>query len=361
MEYWTLNALEHDVGIKGRRVLVRADFNVPVDAKGNITDDKRIREVLPTLNYLLEHGAAQVIVMCHFGRPKGAPDPQYSTAGIARRLSELLGKPVAHVPDCIDVSLPEDKIVLLENLRFHAGEEKNDPAFAGKLASHADLMVDDAFGVSHRAHASNNAVKTLLPGAMGLLFEKEIVTMGKVLEQPKHPFIALLGGAKISTKIAMIEHLLPKVDAILLGGAMIFTFYRAMGLETGTSLVEPDFVGLAAQLRSNRKIVLPTDIVIAPKIAEGVETRIVSLDQMPKEWIGLDIGPVTLEHFKSILADAETIFWNGPMGYQELEAFEHGTRAVAEMLAGLRGATTIIGGGDSAAEIEKLGLQEKFT
>jgi phosphoglycerate kinase len=356
-----------DLDVKDKRVLVRVDFNVPLD-KGRVTDDTRIVAALPTIKYLIQHGA-RVILMSHLGRPKGKVNPEFTLAPAAVRLSELLGQPVAMAKDCIgpaaEQAVAETKpgqVVLLENLRFYAEEEKNDPAFARKLAGLADLYVNDAFGAAHRAHASTEGVAKYLPAAAGFLMQKELDFLGKALESPDRPFVAILGGAKISDKIAVIDNLLGKVDALLIGGGMANTFLKAKGYEMGDSLVETESLETARLLieRGGSKLMLPVDAVIADKFANDAQQKVVQVDAVPTGWRILDIGPETISMFEKALGGARTVVWNGPMGVFEFPAFAKGTYALAEKLANLK-ATTIIGGGDSAAAVEQAGLADKMT
>lgn len=349
-----------DFDFKDKRVLVRVDFNVPLGKSGEVTNDKRIRATHPTISYLLDKGARQVILMSHLGRPNGEVVAGLRMDPVGDRLSDLLGMPVIKLDDCVDIQVPDGRVILLENLRFHKEEKKDDDSFARKLASQADLYVNDAFGTCHRAHASVHAVTRHLPSMAGFLVEKEMDVMGKAVEDPGRPFIAILGGAKVSDKIGLIENLQKICDKILIGGAMQFTFFKAMGKATGISLVEEDKVDLAGRLLESGNIVLPSDCVIAHKIDEKAETRTVSTGDIPDGWMGLDIGPATIEEFKSILKDAKTVLWNGPMGVFETTPFARGTEAVAMILAEME-ATTIIGGGDSAAAVEKFGLQDQMT
>jgi phosphoglycerate kinase len=361
-----------DLDLQGeQRVLVRVDFNVPL-RDGQVADDSRIRATLPTLDYLGKAGA-RVILMSHLGRPKKA-DPALSLAPVAARLSELTGKPVAFATDCIgDVperlaqALPAGGLLLLENLRFHPEEEANDAAFARALARLGQVYVNDAFGTAHRAHASTVGVTAYLhPAAAGLLLARELEVLGRALERPERPFVAILGGAKISGKIDVITHLLPRVDRMLIGGAMMFTFAAAKGLQTGRSLVEPDRVDLARDLlrQAGPKLLLPVDTVVAKAPdASGAPGRVVPLDAIPAGEAGVDIGPGTVAEFKAVLAGARTVLWNGPMGIFEVAAFARGTREVAKLLADAtdHGATTIVGGGDSVAAIEEAGLGDRVS
>jgi len=357
-----------DLNVKHKRVLVRVDFNVPLDEKQHITDDTRIAAALPTIRYLLDQGAA-VILMSHLGRPKGKPTPEFSLAPAAARLSELLGQPVRLAPDCVGpqveqiaAALKPGEVLLLENLRFHAEEEKNDPAFAQQLAKLGELYVNDAFGAAHRAHASTEGVAHYLPAAAGFLMEKELDFLGKALESPERPFVAILGGAKISDKIAVIDNLLGKVDKLLIGGGMANTFLKAKGLNIGESLVEESSLENARNLmaRGGDKLLLPVDAVVADRFDNQAQSQVVSVDKVPAGWRILDIGPASVALFKQVLAPAKTVIWNGPMGVFEFPQFAKGTFALAEELAHLK-ATTIIGGGDSAAAVEKSGLADQMT
>jgi phosphoglycerate kinase len=356
-----------DVDVRGKRVLVRVDFNVPL-ADGKVTDDRRIVGALPTIKYLVDQGA-RVVLCSHLGRPKGGPDPKYSLAPAAARLSELLGKPVKQISDCVgpavEAAVAEMKpgdVVLLENLRFHPEEEKNDPVFAQQLAKLGDVYVNDAFGSAHRAHASTEGVAHYLPAVAGFLMEKELNFLGRALADPEHPFVAIIGGAKISGKIDVIENLLPKVDALLIGGGMANTFFKAQGYAVGDSLVEDDRLDMAHAVlaKAGRKLVLPVDVVIADAFSADAKTRTVSADEVPAGWRIMDVGPATIERFNQELATAKTVVWNGPMGVFEMQPFAAGTVAVAEILAESH-ATTIIGGGDSAAAVEQAGLADKMT
>ena len=357
-----------DLDVKNKRVLVRVDFNVPLDEKQQITDDTRIVAALPTIRYLLEQGAA-VILMSHLGRPKGQPKPEFSLATVAKRLSELLGQPVRMAQDCVGpavqqavTDLKPGEVLLLENLRFHAEETKNDPAFARQLASLADLYVNDAFGAAHRAHASTEGVARDLPSAAGFLLEKELDFLGKAVQSPERPFVAILGGAKISDKIGVIDSLLGKVDKLLIGGGMANTFLKAQGYDVAESLVEDNSLDSARALmqQGKDKLVLPVDIVVADSFANDAQKRVVEVDAVPAGWRILDIGPETVKTFREILNRAKTVVWNGPMGVFEFPEFAQGTFALAQTLAELQ-ATTIIGGGDSAAAVEQSGLADKMT
>ena len=355
-----------DLDVNSKRVLVRCDFNVPLE-DGVITDDRRITEALPTINYLIENGAA-VILCSHLGRPKGVT-PEFSLAPVAARLSELLGKSVPLLPDCVGqevrartLQLHPGEVVLLENVRFHPEEERNDPEFAQQLASLAQVYVNDAFGTAHRAHASTEGVAHDLPSGAGFLIQKEIEFLGKALDDPKRPFVAIMGGSKVKDKIAVIESLLPKVDRLLIGGGMIFTFFKAQGLEIGKSLLDADNLDYAARLLRDQgdKIVLPTDVVVSSAFAEDAEVDTVAANAIPADRMGLDIGPATQAHFAEIIAGAKTVVWNGPMGVFEMKPFEAGTRAIAQAMAENSG-ITIVGGGDSAAAIEQFGLADQVS
>ncbi|MGI6485952.1 MAG: phosphoglycerate kinase [Tepidanaerobacteraceae bacterium] len=360
-----------DFEINGQRVLVRVDFNVPIDQDGRITDDTRIRAALPTIHYLLDRGA-KVVLVSHLGRPKGKVDKKYSLSPAAKRLSELVGKSVILADDCVGNSaqkavdaMVSGDIVMLENVRFYAEEEKNDPNFAKKLAKLADIFINDAFGTAHRLHASTAGVAKYLPSGAGFLIKKELDTMGRALEVPDRPFLAILGGAKVSDKIGVIEYLLSKVDSLLIGGGMAFTFLKSLGYEVGRSLLEKDKVDLARQLLESAKnrgvdIVLPEDVVVAKELRQGTEYKTVSIEQIPEDMMGLDIGKVSQEKFANVIKKAKTIIWNGPMGVFEIDDFAEGTLTVARELAESQ-AVTIIGGGDSAAAVEKLGYAEKMT
>ncbi len=356
-----------DVSVQGKRVLVRVDFNVPLD-NGEVTDDTRIRAALPTIRYLLEQGAA-VILMSHLGRPKGEVRDELRMGPVARRLSELLGVQVAKLDDCVGPEvekaakgLQPGQVLLLENLRFHPEEEANDQAFAQKLASLADIYVDDAFGTAHRAHASTTGVANYLPAVAGFLMERELKMLGQILADPARPFVAILGGAKISGKIGVIRSLLSKVDLLLVGGGMANTFLKAQGHEVGASLVENDSLGVARAIleEGGDKLVLPVDVVVADAFSEDANARTVGVDQVPSDWRILDIGPRTVGLFEERLSSAATVFWNGPMGVFEFPRFAAGTVALATSLAGSH-ATTVVGGGDSVAALQQAGLADKIT
>ncbi|MDB9537385.1 phosphoglycerate kinase [Dolichospermum planctonicum CS-1226] len=360
--------------ISGKRALVRVDFNVPVDDQGHITDDTRIRAALPTIQDLTQKGA-KVILTSHFGRPKGV-DEKLRLTPVAKRLSELLGQEVIKTDDCIgdDVAakvaaLDNGQVLLLENVRFYKEEEKNDPEFAQKLAANADFYVNDAFGTAHRAHASTEGVtKFLSPSVAGYLVEKELQYLQSAIEAPQRPLAAIIGGSKVSSKIGVIETLLEKCDKLIIGGGMIFTFYKARGLSVGKSLVEEDKLELAKSLEAKAKergvaLLLPTDVVLADKFAPDADSQTVNIDAIPDGWMGLDIGPDSVKVFQAALADCKTVIWNGPMGVFEFDKFAKGTEAIAHTLAeiGKTGAITIIGGGDSVAAVEKVGLADQMS
>ncbi len=358
-----------DIDVNGKRVLVRCDFNVPQDkTDGHITDDRRIRESLPTLSYLLEHGAS-LVLMSHLGRPK-AKEEKYSLKPVAARLQELLGRPVQMASDVIGDAvvaqahaLKPGDVLLLENVRFYPEEEKNDAAFARELARMGDVYVNDAFGSAHRAHASTRGVADYLPAVAGFLMEKELNYLGGALNNPQHPFIAILGGAKIGDKIGVIENLLPKVEHILIGGGMANTFAKANGYPIGDSLVENDKLELARETMSKSagKLVFPVDWVIADKFAADAESNLVDVENVPDGWRILDIGPESIKLFESYLQNAKTVAWNGPMGVFEFPKFAQGTLAIANFLAQLPDAITVIGGGDSAAAVEQAGVAQKMS
>jgi len=364
-----------DIDVKGKRVLVRVDFNVPQDETGKITDDRRIRAALPTIQYLINQGA-KVILASHLGRPKGKPEDRekFTLKPVAERLSELLGKPVTLAPDCVGPevekmvhAMKDGDVLLLENVRFHPEEEKNDPEFAKQLASLAEVYVNDAFGTAHRAHASTEGVTQYLPGVAGYLMQKEIEYLGGALANPKRPFIAVLGGAKVKDKIPVIENLVGKVDKLIIGGGMAYTFLKAQGREIGQSLLDADSLDFCREMlaKVGDKILLPVDVVVADgnpfeKGPDAVQTKVVPVDAIPADWQGVDIGPETQKRFAEAVKGAGTVVWNGPMGIFEFEKFAVGTRAMAQALAD-SAAVTIVGGGDSAAAVEQLGFADKMT
>ncbi len=361
-----------DVDVRSKRVLVRVDYNVPLDANGNVSDDKRITASLPTINYLLEQGA-RIILCSHLGRPKGEVKKEFSLAPVAKRLKELLPNVnIYFASDCIGEeaqqkadALKDGEILLLENLRFHKEEEKNDPEFAKKLASLAEIYVSDAFGTVHRAHASTAGVAAYLPAVAGFLIGKELSIMGGALENPERPFVAILGGAKVADKIGVITNLLNKCDTLLIGGGMAYTFFKAMGYEIGDSLLDAESIDLAKQLMETAKekgvkLLLPVDTVVAKAFAADAEHMTVASNAIPAGWQGLDIGEKTRELFAAEIKNAKTVIWNGPMGVFEFPEFAKGTEAVAKACAEC-GGTTIIGGGDSASAVKKLGYADKMT
>lgn len=357
-----------DLDWSGKRALVRVDFNVPL-SDGHVTDDTRIQAALPTINYLLEQGAA-VILMSHLGRPKGGPDPKYSMKVTADHLATLISVPVQFInattgpaAEAAVAQLQPGQVLVLENTRFDKREEKNDPAMAQELAKLGDIFVNDAFGSAHRAHASTAGVADYLPAVAGFLMQKELEYLGGALENPKHPFIAIMGGAKISDKIEVIEALLQKVETLLIGGGMANTFLAASGYNMGKSLVEVDVLDKARELMQKGAgiIQLPVDLRVAVAFAGDAENQIVSIEDVPADWMALDIGPATIAHYSNYLSGAQTVIWNGPMGVFEFPAFAQGTVAIAEMLADLRNAVTIIGGGDSAAAVAQAGLEGKMS
>ncbi|MCI9576378.1 MAG: phosphoglycerate kinase [Clostridiales bacterium] len=359
-----------DIDVSAKRVLVRCDFNVPFDENGNISDPKRINEALKTIRYLVER-KAKVILCSHLGRPKGEFNMKYSLAPVAAYLGKALGQEVKMAKDVIgesaksiSASLQDGEVALLENVRFHKEEEKNDPAFAKELASLADLYVNDAFGAAHRAHASTAGVADYLPAVCGYLIQKEITVMGGALANPKRPFVAILGGSKVSDKIGVITNLLEKVDTLIIGGGMAYTFMNALGYSIGTSLCEPDKLDLAKDMMAKAKekgvkFLIPVDNVVADKFDKDAAHQIAKSDQMPEGWMGLDIGPETAALYADAVKGAGTVIWNGPMGVFEWENFAAGTKAVAAAVAE-SGAISIIGGGDSAAAVEKFGYADKM-
>ncbi len=351
-----------DMNLDNKRVIIRVDYNVPLNKVGEITSDNRIRESLPTIKYILEHNCKQIILMSHLGKPDGKVIETLKMNAIAKRLEELLGLKVTKLDDCINTIIPDEKdakIVLLENLRFHAEEEKNDEEFAKSLSALADIYVNDAFGTMHRAHASTAAITKFLPGCIGFLVEKELKYLNlSELSDSQRPFIAILGGSKISTKFSVIKELLKKVDYLLLGGAMIFTLYKAKGYNVGKSLYEEQFLSEAKMLLNNEKIILPDDVLVAKAISNDSETMIVSDFDIPEDWIGLDIGHDSIRLYKDYINRAKTIFWNGPLGYFEIPKFANATNEIAEYLAN-SGKTVIIGGGDTEDAI--MPWKTKFT
>ena len=362
-----------DIELKGKRVLIRCDFNVPLDSNQNITDDTRIRAALPTLEYLVTQGA-KVVVMSHLGRPKGKAAAEFSLAPVAVRLAELLGKQVEFADSDVVVddsvkekvaALKDGDVLLLQNVRFRKEETDNEPGFAKELASLGDVFVQEAFGTAHRAHASTAGVADYLPCVSGFLIEKEVKFLGSALHNPQRPFIAIMGGAKVGDKIKVIENLLTKVDTLIIGGGMTYTFYKAMGLEIGTSILDADNIDLAKMLLEkatslNVKLLLPVDIVCADEFSNDAKYQTYSRDQIPSDMMGLDIGEETVKLYSEEIAKAKTVVWNGPMGVFEMENFAKGTKAIAEALA-TSDATTIIGGGDSAAAVEQFGLADKMS
>jgi len=360
-----------DMDVKGKRVIARVDFNVPLDENGNVTDDKRIRGALPTIKYIIENGG-KLILVSHLGRPKNGPEAKFSMKPAADRLSQLLGKEVILAADVIGedaktkaANLKEGEILMLENVRFHKEETKNDPEFAKELASMADIYCNDAFGTAHRAHASTAGLADYLPSCCGYLIKKELDVMGKALNNPERPFVAILGGAKVSDKISVIENLLDKVDTLIIGGGMAYTFFKAQGYDVGTSICELDKVDLANELlkkakEKNVNLLLPVDTVIGKEFKADTEYKVVASDEIPEGWMGLDIGPETVKIFSEAVKGAKTVVWNGPMGVFEFENFAVGTKKIAEALAE-SGAISIVGGGDSAAAVEQLGFADKIT
>ena len=361
-----------DIDLRGKKVIVRCDFNVPLDENGNITDNRRIVGALDTIKYLLEQDA-KVILVSHLGRPKGEVKPEFSLKPVAKELSKLLGKEVKLATDIIGESakqltseMAEGDVVLLENVRFDAREEKNDLEFAKELASMAEIYVNDAFGTAHRAHSSTAGIAEYLPAVSGFLMEKELNFLGTALENPERPFVAILGGAKVSDKIAVIDNLLGKVDSLIIGGAMANTFIKAMGYGVGKSLCEDDKIDLAKELMEkakakNVKLILPIDAKLGKEFSKDTESKIVDISEVPDDWSIFDVGPKTIDLYKSELEKAKTIVWNGPVGLFEFDQFAVGTNEVATILASLENSITIIGGGDSAAAVEKSGLASKMT
>ena len=360
-----------DLDVDNKTVLVRVDYNVPLDSEGHVADATRIEATLPTLRYLREH-RSKVVLMAHFGRPKGQVDPKYSLKPVAEELSRELGVPVPLAPDCVGPAvekmveaLKPGDVLLLENVRFHAEEEKNDAAFSKQLASLGDVYVNDAFGAAHRAHASTAGIAQYLPSAAGFLMHKELEVLGGILESPKRPFVAIVGGAKVSSKLGVLESMLQRVDKLLIGGGMANTFLKARGDEVGKSLLEADLVGTAADLDKRAKekgveLLLPEDVVVTDKVAPDGSTETVDASAVPADWAIVDIGPKAVAAYTKALDGAGTVLWNGPMGVFEIPAFASGTRAIAQALAG-SSATTVIGGGESVAAVEQLGLADKMT
>ncbi|HYA12310.1 MAG TPA: phosphoglycerate kinase [Thermodesulfovibrionales bacterium] len=360
-----------EIDLKGKRIFIRADFNVPLDDNLMITDDTRIRSTLPTINYAIDEGA-KVILSSHLGRPKGKRDPRLSLAPVAKRLQRLLNKEVIFAPDCVGsqveslvAKMKEGDVLLLENLRYHPGEEKNDEEFARALAALADVYINDAFGTAHRAHASIIGVPKFLLAAAGLLLKKEIEYLKGAIENPVRPFVAILGGAKVSGKIDVLENLVGKVDKVLVGGGMAYTFIKAMGYEVGKSLVEEDMLETAQRIRKKLKgmgikFYLPVDCVIAQSIESGIETKTIPTLEIPKGWAALDIGPATVKLFSEAIQDAKTILWNGPMGIFEIDAFSRGTFAIAHAVADAY-ALTIVGGGDTDLAVHRAGVSDTIS
>jgi len=361
-----------DFALEGQRVFIRVDYNVPLDEEGNITDDTRIRRSLPTLNYALDH-RAKVILASHLGRPKGKPDPKLSLKPVAVRLSRLLGKEVKFVPDCVGPEVEREvqglrsgEVMLLENLRFHPGETKNDPQFAQALARLADIYINDAFGTAHRKHASTyGIVEFVTKAGIGFLMKREIEYFNKAMLNPNRPLVAIIGGAKISTKVGIMEALLEKVDKMVVGGAMAFTFYRYLGWSTGTSLVEEEMVETAGRVirkawKGGVKLYFPVDVVVAKEMSPQAESRIVPCQEIPEGWMGLDIGPASIILFDEVIRGSETIIWNGPMGVFEIDKFRKGTLSVARAIA-MTPALSIAGGGDTDVAIHEAGVTEQIT
>lgn len=361
-----------DIDLKGKKVFVRCDFNVPMDENGNITDNTRIVAALPTIKYLLEQNC-KLILASHLGRPKGEFKPEYSLAPVAKELSKLLGKDVIMANDvvgedatCKANNLKEGEILLLENVRFHKEETENDPEFSKKLASMAEIFVNDAFGTAHRAHSSTTGIASYLPAVSGFLIEKELKFLGNAVNNPERPFVAILGGAKVSDKIGVIDSLLEKVDTLMIGGGMAYTFFKAQGYEVGNSICEMDKLDLAKSAMEKAKqkgvkLMLPVDTKIGKEFKADTESKTVKYTEIPADWEGFDIGAETIKMFSDELKNAKTVIWNGPLGLFEFDQFAIGTNAIAEYLGNLENVTTVIGGGDSAAAIEKLGIGDKFT
>jgi 3-phosphoglycerate kinase len=361
-----------DINVANKRVLVRVDYNVPLDSNGNVTDNTRIRLSLPTINYLLDKGS-KIILMSHLGRPKDTIEEKYRLTPAARELGKLIGKPIKkfdetftqEIKNYVDKEMKPGDIVMLENLRFNPGEKKNDNEFSRNLASLADIYIDDAFGAAHRAHASISGVAQFVPAVSGYLMKKEVEILGALLENPARPFIAILGGSKVSDKILIIQNLLSKVDILILGGGMTYTFLKAKGFEIGKSICEDDQLQYAKDMmelavKNNVKLLLPVDVIIASEYSENAEWKNVKVGNIPPDWEGMGIGEKTIEMYKKEISRAKTIFWNGPMGVFEFEKFERGTKEVAESIA-KSGAVTVVGGGDTLAAIKKYGLSDKFS
>ncbi|MDE2028411.1 MAG: phosphoglycerate kinase, partial [Candidatus Omnitrophica bacterium] len=359
-----------DANIKGKKVIIRVDFNVPLDENFNITDERRITGALPTIQYALSQGASKVILMSHLGRPKGTGyEKDFSLLPVAKRLQELLKEKVLFLNECIGPAVKEaiakstERVVLLENLRFHTEEEKNDPGFAKELASLADIYVNDAFGTAHRAHASTAGITAYLPSVAGFLIEKELQYLGSAINDPKRPLVIILGGAKVSDKIQLIKNLIPKANSLIIGGGMAYTFLKAQGFNIGNSKLEKDKIDMAKELMEQAKkagveLVLTSDFVITQDFASD-DCKV--SDVIPDGWQSLDIGPKTIKRYEQILNNAKTVVWNGPLGVFERDAYAKGTRAIADYLASLKDVTVIIGGGDSAAAVAKFGLEDKMT
>lgn len=361
-----------DVDFDGKRVLVRVDFNVPLTESGAVADDTRVRAALPTLRYLVDHGA-KVIIMSHLGRPEGHPDDKYRLKPVVRVLSRLLGRNVYYVHDVVGPDVTEavarmvpGELLIIENVRFHPGEKTNDPDFARELAWLADLYVNDAFGAAHRAHASTVGITEYLPSVGGMLLEREVKTLQGLLEDPERPFVAVLGGSKVSEKLGIIDRLLDCADSILVGGGMCFTFLAAQGIEVGRSILEEDWVDRCREMLDKAKekgveLMLPVDFIVAREMVDDAETMIVGREEIPADMMGLDIGPTSSELFKGVIAGARTVFWNGPMGVFEIDAFARGTKTVATEIARNSRAVSVVGGGDSDAALRKFDLEERIT
>ncbi len=361
-----------DIAVQGKRVLVRVDFNVPLDGERRVTDDTRIRASLPTIRNLIDRGA-KVILASHLGRPKGEPDPKYSLEPVVRVLSHLLGRNVYFVGEVVGPNVTEavermvpGEVLMLENVRFHPGEKSNDLTFAEELAKLADLYVNDAFGAAHRAHATTVGVTRFLPAVAGMLLEREVETLSRMLEDTERPFVAVLGGSKVSDKFGVVDHMLDVVDSLIVGGGMCFTFLVAKGVSVGRSLVEAEWIEAAGRMLQKAsargvELLLPVDFVIASEMSEDAEIRIVGCEEIPCDMMGLDIGPTTVEMFAATIARAKTVFWNGPMGVFELAPFENGTRKIAGAIARNNRAVSVVGGGDSDAALRKFDLEERMS